>query len=319
MNKKRLYRWMLMALAAFLLTGCACIAEGSAGEKISVVTTIFPQYDFVREIAGDRVELQMLLKPGAEMHSYEPSPQEIMSIQQCDLFVYVGGESETWVKTILESAPSDKRTDIALMQLVELAEEGLHEHGEDHEHEHDHGEDHEHEYDEHVWTSPVNAMTIVAELCGALCEVDPANQEYYQANTQSYLEKLSEMDAQFRDVVESAARKKLLFGDRFPLIYFVKEYGLEYSAAFPGCASETEPSAATITQLMQEIVKEKIPVVFYIELSSHQVADILAEQTGVKTELFYTCHNVTMDDFEAGKTYLELMGSNVEKLREALN
>lgn len=318
MNIKKLKQWMLVILAVLLLPGAGCLAEGSADEKISVVTTIFPQYDFIREIAGDRVELHMLLKPGAEAHSYEPSPQEIMRIQKSDLFVYVGGESETWVKTILESAPSDKRTDVALMQLVELKREE-HDHDVEHEHEHGADEDHEHEYDEHVWTSPVNAMTIVSELCEALCAADPANQEYYQANTQAYLEKLEEMDAQFREVVGNASRKKLIFGDRFPLTYFVKEYGLDYSAAFPGCASETEPSAATITHLMQEIVREHIPVVFYIELSNHQIADILAEQTGAKTELFYTCHNVTMDDFEAGKTYLELMGSNVEKLKEALN
>jgi len=165
----------------------------------------------------------------------------------------------------------------------------------------------------------VNAMTIVSALTDALCELDAANADVYRANAESYLEKLSALDEAFRSVVSEGKRTHVVFGDRFPLAYFVEEYGLTYTAAFPGCASETEPSAATIANLMTDIMKEQIPTVFYIELSSHQIADILAEQTGAKTALFYTCHNVTADDFAAGKTYLEFMRMNVDTLREALN
>ena len=307
---------MAALLALMLLPTADCTAEA---EKLQVVATIFPQYDFLREIAGDKIELSMLLKPGAETHSYEPSPQDIMAIQRSDLFVYVGGESDAWIRTIIESAPSDTRRDVALMELVETEEESGHEHEDDHEHEYTHGENHEHEYDEHVWTSPVHAMTIVSQLTDALCGLDGENAGFYRANAEEYLAELAELDAEFREVVESAERKHLVFGDRFPLTYFVMEYGLTYSAAFPGCASETEPSAATVARLMTDISREQIPVVFYIELSNHQIADVLAEQTGAKTMLFYTCHNVTADDFEAGKTYLELMRTNVESLREALN
>ena len=310
---------MAMLLAAMLMLCAACTAQAEKQEKLKVVATIFPQYDFIREIAGDRVELSMLLKPGAETHSYEPSPQDIIAIQKSDLFVFVGGESDAWIRTILESAPSDTRRDVALMELVEEAENGGHEHDEEHEHEYTHGDDHDHEYDEHVWTSPVNAMTIVSYLTDVLCELDEVNADYYRENAKNYLNELTALDAAFRKVVAEGKRTHLVFGDRFPLTYFVLEYGLTYSAAFPGCASETEPSAATVARLMTDISRERIPVVFYIELSNHQIADILAEQTGAQTMLFYTCHNVSADDFAAGKTYLELMSSNIESLRIALN
>ena len=319
MKRKILMRLSaLLCVLLMLAAGHLGLAEEN-GDKIKVVATIFPQYDFLREIAGDRIELTMLLRPGAETHSYEPSPQDVIAIQKSDLFVFVGGESDAWVRTILESAPSDSRNDVALMELVETSEEQEHEHDDGHEHEYTHGENHEHEYDEHVWTSPVNTMEIVKVLTDALCELDEAHEAYYRENAQNYLAELQQLDDDFREVVETAERKHIVFGDRFPLTYFVLEYGLTYSAAFPGCASETEPSAATVAKLMTDIVKEQIPVVFYIELSNHQIADILAEQTGARTALFYTCHNVSADDFEAGKTYLELMRMNVEALREALN
>lgn len=318
-------RRLICALIALcLLMSAVCYAEGGNAvqtEKLKVVATIFPQYDFLRAIAGDRIELSMLLKPGSETHSYEPSPQEIIAIQKCDMLVYVGGESDAWIKTILQSAPSDSRKDIALMELVELTEAALHDHEHDEEHEQQTGHDHQEydEYDEHVWTSPVNAMAIVTALCDALCAADEANADFYRANTDAYLAELTALDAAFHEVVDSSAHKTLIFGDRFPLTYFVREYGLQYDAAFPGCASETEPSAATITQMMRRIMKEDVKVVFYIELSNHQIADILAEQTKAETRLFYTCHNVSADDFDAGLTYLDMMKMNVESLRIALN
>ena len=305
--------------ALLMMTGITCAAEAAGADKLKVVATIFPQYDFIRQIAGDKVELTMLLKPGAETHSYEPTPQDVMTIQKSDLLVFVGGESDAWVRTILESAPSDTRRDVALMDLVETSDGAGHAHEDEHEHEYTHGENHEHEYDEHVWTSPVNAMEIVRSLIDTLCELDAENAEYYRENAEKYLAELEALDAAYREVIGQAERRHLVFGDRFPLTYFVLEYDLTYSAAFPGCASETEPSAATIAKLTKDVMREKIPVVFYIELSNHQIADILAEQTGAKTMLFYTCHNVTADDFAAGATYLELMSRNIDSLREALN
>lgn len=315
---------LLTALCLMLLTGCGFAETAQSSEpteKLKVVATIFPQYDFLRAIAGDRIELSMLLKPGTEIHSYEPSPQEIIAIQKCDLLIYVGGESDAWIKTILESGPSDTRKDIALMSLVELEDAAMHDHEHDEDHEQQTGHDHHQydEYDEHVWTSPVNAMAIVSALCDALCEADAANADFYRSNTDAYLAELTALDTAFREVVDTSAHKTLIFGDRFPLTYFVREYGLAYDAAFPGCASETEPSAATITQMMRRIMKEDVKVVFYIELSNHQIADILAEQTKAETRLFYTCHTVSAEDFDAGLTYLDMMKINVESLKTALN
>lgn len=306
-------RKYLLFVLFLLLLAVPAHAEAEDG-RITVVTTIFPQYDFIREIAGDRVELTMLLAPGAEIHSFEPSPQDVIAIQKADVFAYVGGESDEWVQTILESAPSETRQDVSLMHLV-----GLDCGDEDHAHSHEHHEDGYDEYDEHVWTSPVYAMTIVEGLTDALCTADPANEAFYRENAAAYLDELHSLDEAFREVVSTASRSALVFGDRFPLTHFVREYGLEYSAAFPGCATETEPNAATIARLIGAIMEDRIPVVFCIELSNRQIATILSEQTGAEVMLFYTCHNVSSDDFDAGLGYLDMMKINVESLKKALN
>lgn len=319
------------ALIFCMLAGCGGEEYKDSG-RVSIVATVFPQYDFARRIAGDRAEITLLLKPGMEGHSYEPAPKDIIKISHCDLFLNVGGESESWLDSVLESAENEKMKIVSAMDCVSgIAEEhseGMTEKGHSHEHEHDEEcedeHDHEHseeetEYDEHVWTSPVNAIAIVNEILHSLCEIDPANAEYYTANANEYIAQLTELDGKFREVIAGSARNTLIFGDRFPLLYFVKEYGLNYYAAFPGCASETEPSAATVAFLIEKVEQEEIPVIFYIELSNHKVADAIAECTGTKARQFNTCHNITADDFEAGETYLSLMTANLSVLEEALN
>lgn len=242
-----------------VLTGCGAVrGENEADDgKISVVTTIFPQYDFVRQIAGDSVDLQMLLKPGEETHSYEPTPQDIIAIQNSDIFIYVGGENDAWVEDILDSMPEADMVTLKLMDCVDTLEEehveGMQEQpGHSHEEEEDaHHEDEAeeedahsaHEIDEHVWTSPVNASKIVEQIKDLLVECDPDNEQTYEANAAAYEEDLAELDGEFRSVVDSAERRLVIFGDRFPFRYFADEYGLDYYAAFPGCASDTEPSA----------------------------------------------------------------------------
>ncbi len=323
---------MLSAALIFsMLAGCGEKKYEDSG-KISIVATVFPQYDFARQIAGDRADITLLLKPGMEAHSYEPAPKDIIRISHCDLFLNVGGESESWLDSVLESAENEKMRIVSAMDCVNgIAEEhseGMTQKGHSHEHEHDEDceeeHDHEHdeeetEYDEHVWTSPVNAVVIVSEILQALCEIDPANAEYYTANANEYIAQLTELDGSFREIIANAERNTLIFGDRFPLLYFVREYGLNYYAAFPGCASETEPSAATVAFLIDKVENEDIPVIFYIELSNHKVADAIAECTDTKTLQFNTCHNITADDFEAGETYLSLMTANLSVLEEALN
>jgi zinc transport system substrate-binding protein len=282
---------------------------------VSVVTTIFPPYDFVREIGGGRVNLTMLLPPGSESHSFEPSPRDIISIQNSDVFIYNGGDSDAWVDRILASMDRGNRKTIRLMDCVEVVEEEIMEGMQEEEEEEVEGEV---EYDEHVWTSPANAKLIVSAISGVLCDLDSANAAFYRGNTAAYLEKLDALDNSFREIVGQSARRTLVFGDRFPFRYFADAYGLSYFAAFPGCSTETECSAATIAFLIDKVRQERIPVVLHIELSNEKIADTICEETGAKKDLFHAAHNVSRQEFEAGATYLGLMTRNIGILREAL-
>jgi zinc transport system substrate-binding protein len=502
---KRLSSILISTL--LLLTALSGCAQNNASpeqpeqeDTLSVVSTIFAPYDFVREIVGDKANITMLLPPGSESHSYEPTPQDIIKIQNCDVFVYVGGDSDEWVHEVLDSMDTSKMKIVALMDCVDVVEEELvegmeddhgHDHGseefdpadvkdrpmsdfsgewisgiplindgsldayiehtaeenevtfdeqksallkrwaseyenftienstltidsisgeytykgyqivesdhgasvwynfqletpvaglpayltfndhgyghEDEEHDEDEAEEeheeiahmhlkygddgfdalisneewstfyfdnsysgkeigefmagHEHEeteLDEHVWTSPKNAKLIVQKISDALCKADSANAEVYKQNTQAYLSKLDELDAAFQQVVDSAARKTLIVGDRFPFRYLADAYGLAYFAAFPGCSTETEASAATVAFLIDKVKDEEIPVVFHAELSNQKMANTISEATGAKVLLLHACHNITKAEFEQGISYLDLMQQNVENLKEAL-
>ncbi|MDF2544362.1 MAG: transporter substrate-binding protein [Herbinix sp.] len=306
-------------------------------KKINIVATIFPQYDFARQIAGDKADITMLLSPGAESHSYDPSPQDILKIQNCDMFLYVGGESDEWIDDLLQSMDTSKMTVIRLMDCVDIVEEEIVEGMEGEEEvegkevkedgteedvdyvlQQEEAQGQEVEYDEHVWTSPKNAIRIVDKIAETLGDIDQMNQEFYEMNAKDYVKCLEQLDQEFKEVVDNAARHIIVLGDRFPFRYFADAYGLEYAAAFPGCSTETEPSVATITYLVDKIKEEQIPVVFYIEFSNHKIADSISESTGAKTLLLHSCHNISKDDFDNGITYLDLMRQNVDRLKEAL-
>ncbi|MDR0645347.1 MAG: zinc ABC transporter substrate-binding protein [Treponema sp.] len=489
----------LFMIIVLSLSVCALFAsgkeEGTANNgKPDVVAVNFPAYDFVRQIAGDRVNLTMLLPPGAESHSFEPTPKDIITVQNSNVFIYTGGESDVWVDRVLESMDTSKKKIIRMMDAVDVVVEEIVEGMEDdeHDHEHDHAElnpadvedrplsdfsgnwkasvpylkdgsvdvyfehaaeesgmtpadvkamyinmmrtdyptltvtsdsitingvsakatykgfklvesdhgvspwymyetggtagvpkywvfnDHGHEagrqeeeiahihalyddksfdaiftiedwaamyfdtsataddilasmmhhgdeheeeegeYDEHVWTSPKNAQRIVRVITEALCEVDTANAALFRQNAQNYIAKLDELDKEFQAVVNGAKRKTIVFGDRFPFRYFADAYGLTYFAAFPGCSTETEPSAATVAFLIDKVKSEKIPVIFHIELSNERMADTIAEETGAKKLLLHACHNISKQEFDRGVTFLELQKANVPRLREAL-
>jgi zinc transport system substrate-binding protein len=307
----------LLAIAAF--TGCAAKSKHTDHDKLSVVATIFPSYDFAREILGDKADITMLLHAGAEAHSYDPTPQDIITIQNADVFIYVGGESDEWVNGVLESMDTAKMTIVTLMDCVEVVEEEVVEGMQDEEEPADGDEPEEPEYDEHVWTSPRNAKLIVQKLSDTFCAVDADNADAYTANTTTYLERLGELDDKFQDVLDNAARKTIVIGDRFPFRYFADAYGLEYFAAFPGCSTETEASAATVAFLIDKINAENIPVVFHIQLSNEKMANTISEDTGAKVLLLHSCEGITKAEFDAGKTYLDIMTQNVDALREALN
>lgn len=303
---------LLLALIC-LLSLCACGAETEKTDsnKIQIVCTSFPAYDFAREIAADRAELTLLIKPGSEVHSFEPTPKDVIRIQNADLFICNGGESEEWV----EELASNCRNILYMMDCVEAVaeqvQEGMYVRGEE-----DEGEE---ELDEHVWTSPVNAKLISETICAELCVIDPGNAEFYSANLDAYSAELTELDSEFRTAVRNARSDTLVFADRFPMRYFTKEYGLNYYAAFPGCASETEPSAKTVAFLIDKVRMENLHAVLYMEFSNQKMADVICEDTGCIKLPFYSVHNITAEQFEAGESYLSLMRQNLITLKEALS
>lgn len=340
-------RILIIGLCVLLLTGCSQTAVEQPEEdgRLKVVATVFPAYDFARAVAGDAADVTLLLPPGMESHSYEPTPADILAVQNCDLFIYLGGESDTWVDTILSAIEMEGEV-LRMVDCVELLEEthveGMqmqpghdhegHDHGEDepceeeaHTDEHDAHDSHKDHglgqvvgMDEHVWTSPRNAAEITLEIGTHMAELDGDHALLYQDRAETYAEQILDLHREFEAFFERSGSRTVVFGDRFPLLYFAEEYQLDYYAAFPGCGTQTEPSAATIAFLTEKVRGEQIPTVWYIEFSNHLVADSIAEATETKTAMFHTCHNVTKAEMDAGATYLSLMEENLQTLREHL-
>ncbi|MDO4328629.1 MAG: metal ABC transporter substrate-binding protein [Lachnospiraceae bacterium] len=306
-------------------------------DRLCVTTTLFPYYDFVRQIAGDRVKLKLVVPAGMDSHSFEPTPADMITIQNSDIFLYNGGEMEQWVEDALESIGNPELRAVSMMDSVDVLEEEIvegmeegaghdHDHGHSHDDEDDHDHDHHYEpgqvreieYDEHIWTSPVNAMKIVETISSILIQEDPQHQSFYEENTSRYLTELAALDREFQQVSADRKRDIIIVGDKFPFRYLAEEYDLQYRAAFAGCSSDTEPSARTIAYLIDQVRQQQLPVVYYLELSSHRVAEIIGEETGAVPMLLHSCHNVTRQEFEEGITYLQLMEQNVKNLRAGL-
>lgn len=318
---KMLLVFVVAVFSIVSLTGCNKNKDNE--NKLTIVTTNFPSYDFARAVVKDNkdVELKMLLKPGAESHDFEPTPQDIIDIKNSDLFIYTGGESDEWISDILDDIDTDKTKVIKMMDLVDVKEEEIVEGMEDEEHEEEeeHHDEEEVEYDEHVWTSPVNAIKIVNALRDEVVSIDNDNKKVYEDSAKEYTDKLEKIDNEFKDIAKNAKRKEIIFGDRFPLRYFVDEYNLKYYAAFPGCSAQTEASAKTISYLVDKVKEDKIPVVFHIELSNGKIAEAISKETGAKVLEFNTAHNISQKDFDAGVTYVDIMEENTKVLKEALN
>lgn len=316
----RFRKIIAIAAAAALgmsLCGCAGQDNSEGSGRLKVITTIFPAYDFARQVFGDTADVKMLLKPGQESHSYDPSAKDIVEISGCDLFVYNGGESDQWVESVLKSAPDTQtfRMTDAVSLLDEEVTEGM-QNAE--EHDHDDHDEHGEEYDEHVWTSPDNASAIVRALGKRAAELFPENADTVTENADSYAEKIDGIDAEFEELLNGEERY-FIFGDRFPLLYFFRHYGLNYYAAFPGCGSETEPSAQTMTFLLDKLEQpDTVPAVFCIELSSRRLGEVLAEDSGLPVAEFHTCHNISADDLAAGETWVSLMERNYKVLSDIL-
>lgn len=367
---------------SLLLGGCAQTEESQgafdaspeAAGKLKVAVTLFPYYDFVRQIAGDQVDLQMVIPAGMDSHSFEPTPADIRTIQHADVLISNGGTMEHWLDETLAALDTTSMTIVTMMDYVDTVEEEIVEGMEDADHDHDHAhvhaaDDHDHsnetpeehaahaheaddydhsgetpeehaahaheaddhdyvdhdgheeeiEYDEHIWTSPVNAMKLVDVIGDTLAQADPVHADIYHQGAASYKKELEEIDAGFREVCANRKRNMIVMGDKFPFRYLADEYQLDYRAAFSGCSSDTEPSAKTIAYLIDKVKEEQIPAVYYLELSSHRVAEIIGEETGAEPLLLHSCHNVTRAQFDAGITYVGLMRQNIENLRKGID
>lgn len=287
---------------------CSCGEVERSTGKISVVTTIFPYYDFARSVSKGTCDVDMLLKPGSDVHSFEPTPSDILKIRNADLFIYNGGESDEWVDSILESlGDTDKPVVMKMTDYVKpLAEMGADHHAED-------------EEDEHIWTSLDNAKTLVSKISDEVSKLDQKNKSIYHKNSLDYIEKISKVQSEIENTVNSSKSKKIVVGDRFPLLYFATEFSLDWECAFPGCSTETEPSLDRLSKLTDTIEKDKIKTILKLEMSENKVADTLADETNTKVRTFYSAESVSKEDFAKNITYVDLMERNNNALKEALS
>ena len=321
-----------LLLALFMLVGalagCGKQNDTNQTDKLSIVTTIFPEYDWVREILGDKAdnaEITMLLDNGVDLHSYQPTADDIVKISDCDLFIYVGGESDEWVEDALRNAANGNMKVINLLEVLgdSVKTEEIVEGMQEAEHEHEDAEEHEHEEeaDEHVWLSLKNAKMLVRVISKALQELDPESKDIYAATADAYVKKLSALDAEYQTAVDAASNKTILFGDRFPFRYLVDDYGLRYYAAFVGCSTETEAGFETISFLAKRVDELKLPCVLTIEGAQHKIAETIVRNTTAKNQRVLTMDSMqstTSKDVKNGTTYLSVMEKNLSVLKEAL-
>ena len=346
------------------MAGCGKTTEKEDNYRLKIATSLFPYYDMARAVIGHvkGIDLKMIVTPGQDSHSFEPTPSDVIQMENADVLIYNGGSLETWIDTLLDSLNNKNQIQMKMMDYVDVLNEEIvegmdtrfeeHDH-EEHSHKEDnhnkenhkedshseenhkednhsedssndsefHNEDSEEEHeetDEHIWTSPVNEIIMTEKICETLSKALPEEKENFQKNAENYISQLKELDNEFRTIVENAKTNEIIFADKFPLQYFAKEYGLKYYAAFPGCGSDMEPSAKTIAFLVDKIKEDNIKAVFYLELSSHIVADAIETDTGAKPLQFNSCHNITQKQFDSGVTYVDLMKENVNNLKIAL-
>lgn len=324
-------RALLAMGTAGLLAGCAGCSpraetDGAADGRLNVVTSLFPYYDFARQIGGEEIDLSLVVPAGMDSHAFEPTPADMRMIQEADIIFCNGGEMENWLEQVLASLDTSDIQVVTMMDFVDAVEEeiveGMEDSGHGHEHgdaDDDHDHDHEHELDEHIWTSPRNAQVFARVIGDALAGADPGHAALYGERTEAYIGQLSALDREFEELTADSRRHMMVVADKFPFRYLADDYGLEYRAAFSGCSSDSEPSAKTIAYLIDLVREQEIPAVYYLELKTPRVAEIIGEETGAEPLLLHSCHNVTRREFESGVTYLQLMEQNVENLRKGLN
>lgn len=302
---KRLIAIIICLVICFSFFGCGNMEKDE--NKVQIVTAVFPFYDFARQIGGDKVQLTLILPTGTEVHSYEPTPKDIIKIKESDLFIAQGGGADPWTDSVINDADGKKVNVFYALENIKLIAE---------EHDRPSYSSYVHT-DPHVWTTPDNAAIISENICNRLCDIDEKNADYYKKNLAAYKEKLAALDEKFTALTKNCD-KTLIFADQFPFRYFADKYNLKYLAAFPGCSAESEPGAASVARLIDTVKKEKIPVVFYTETSNRQLANAVCEETGAEKLLFHSCHSVTDSELKRGVTYIELMEKNYEALQKAI-
>ena len=344
-NLKKLWAIFGLVLVVGLLAFLVLNREKFEQKKYSVVSTSFPGYDFARAVTKNtNISTKMLVKPGAETHTYEPTPQDIIDIKNADMFIYVGGDSDTWVEKILKDVDTKKTHVVKLVDLVSTVEEEIvegmededeHEHDHDHDHKHDHDHDHKHDHDydheshahkhdhdeeeegpeidEHVWTSPKKAMEIVKKIAEVASEIDAEEKTKINDNAEKYVAEIAQVDKDLHQAIDGKI-SEIVVADRFPFRYFADEFGLKYAAAFSGCSEQTEASAKTISFLINKVKQEKIKKIYKIELSNGKIAETVSRDTGAEVLELHSAHNVTADDFSKGVTYVDLMKRNLVAL-----
>lgn len=307
-------KFFAVALSAILLISLAgCMPQRNTDNgKINIIATLFPQYDFARQIAGDKANVTLLLPPGMDSHSYDPTPSDVINISKSDIFIYTGKYMEVWAENLISGLDTSK------VKVVD-ASNGVTLHKEEEDEDEPVKDEHHHEYDPHIWTNPQYAKIMVDNIVTALCEADAQNADYYKNNAEAYKKELDRLDNDFQQVVSSSKHKEIYFGGRFALYYFAERYGLKWVAAFDSCSTETEPSAKVVAQMISEMKQKDIKVIYYEELVDPKAAKAIAAETGAKTLLLHSCHNVSKEDLSNGVTYLSLMEQNVKNLKEGLS
>lgn len=305
--KKILLILMCAAVLSAVLTACTFTItepeENSSEEKLNICATLFPQYDFARAIAGDKANTELLLPLGTDSHSFDPSMQDVMKMENADIFIYTGSDMEPWSASFAENAADDC--------VVLDVSSGIEKKNIIH-------DEHGHNADPHIWTSPANAIIIAKEICAAICEADSENSEYYRENAEKLISELSKLDEDFRTCAENAGDKKLYFGGEFAFLYLTEEYGFNYISLYDSCSEHAEPGAKKLNEIIEDMKENKADIIFYPELSQPTAAENIAKQTGAHTKLLHSCHNLSKEDFEAEKTYVSIMRENLEAVKEAL-
>lgn len=329
--KKAVSCMVMMALIMYGVSGCGNnIVSSQGSDKIEVVCTIFPQYDWVREIIGDsdNIELSLLVDNGVDLHSYQPTADDIITISECDVFIYVGGESDAWVENILAQASNKDMTVINMIEILgesvkeEEIVEGMDDgHAHDENHTDEDADGNSAEYDEHIWLSLKNAVSLCGYITDVLGQLDADNQDIYDSNLQAYTDKLNALDAEYKNAVDTRVYDTVLFGDRFPFLYMVKDYGINYYAAFAGCSAETEASFETVAFLAGRLNELGLPVVLVAEDSDKSLADTIISSTDRKDQtvlVMNSMQSVTEKDINEGETYIGIMQDNLVILKQAL-